>query len=122
MTLTIAVPLAPAPAAPVPVTAPSGAPVGWRHGGLRPGPRVVVAVAADLLGPLNDHLAALPSLPWMRGRIDLVSDDALVSGAWRPGGPVDATLSLMGGPAPEAARTLLRLCARLGIVAGRGLA
>lgn len=103
------------------IATPSGRAVGWRHGGLRPGPRVLVGVASALLDPLDARLRALPSLPWMRGRVDLVGLDALADDLWTPRTPVDATLAIPAGDAPGAARIVLRLCARLGMIEGRGL-
>ena len=122
MNCTLAIPLAPAPAPALALHAACGTPIGWRHGGLRAGPRVLAGVGPDLLEPLHRHLAALPTLPWMRGRVDLIEIDALADDLYLPRAPVDATISLMTGPADQAARTLLRLCTRLGMVAGRGLA
>ena len=102
----------------------SGETVGYRLPGVRHGPNVVIAVASHLMEPLTKRLAALPTLPWMRGALEIVDLDAVADEAWRPTRPIDATLSLPSHLPCEYAerdgyRTILRLCARLGMIEGR---
>lgn len=102
-------------------SASSGATIGYRLPGGRHGPNVVVAAAPDLIEPLTERLAALPTLSWMRGALEIVNLDAVADGAWHPFRPIDATLSLPSHSAGEAAakdgyRTILRLCMRLGMI------
>lgn len=104
----------------------SGATIGYRLPGARPGPNVVVATATGLIEPLTDRLAALPTLPWMRGALEIVDLDAIADGAWHPFRPIDATLSLLSHSAGEASAkdgywTILRLCGRLGMIDSRGV-
>ena len=114
---------------------------GFRVGGLMAGPNVVVACEAALARQVYQRLLLIPSLNRLRGRLFLISLDRLddlqelgsLRGLLGVTGPVDNILTL---PAVEletldetAAAELirrnyygvLRLCARMGMVQGRGI-
>ncbi|WP_308917823.1 hypothetical protein [Jannaschia sp. LMIT008] len=117
----------PGPFVEVLTVAAPGLVAGYRFPGGRPGPTLLVALSDALLDPVSDRMAALPTLPWMRGVLDLVRLDAVGWGDWTPPGPTDATLSLPVHDATAAAVregywSILRMCTRMGMIDGRGVA
>ena len=96
--------------------------------GGRPGPRAAAFPSAALVHPLHLRLAGLSSLARMRGTPVLADLDAAARG---PGAlpaaahGADGSVSLAPSASPAAERlaywTVLRLCARLGMIAGRGV-
>ncbi|MBV2361304.1 hypothetical protein KUH32_16185 [Thalassococcus sp. CAU 1522] len=117
------------------LTADGGDIVGYRLGGARPGPSLMVAGYAPLALQVFDRLLALPTLPWLRGTLTLVSLGALNEGRTvcgldhAPNQPVDEVLFLPfaadSALQDAASRTgywmVLRLCAKLGMIDGRGI-
>ncbi|SPH23973.1 hypothetical protein DEA8626_03050 [Defluviimonas aquaemixtae] len=108
-------------------------PFGYRIGGIRPGPTAVVAGHSPIAQDIYERLLDLPTLPWLRGSLVLITLDALDVASIDDElidliGPVDRTLHL---PFPsredhdEAVRqgywTVLKLCAQLGMISGRGV-
>lgn len=114
---------------------------GFRVGGLVNGPDVVVACQAALARQVYQRLLLIPSLNRLKGKLFLISLDRLddlqelgsLRGLLGVNGPIDHILTL---PAVEldtldeiAATELvrrkyyavLRLCARMGMVQGRGI-
>ena len=107
---------------------------GYRIGGARPGPTVVVAGYAPVAPDIYDRLLKLPTLPWMRGTLVLVTLDTLDAALIEEElvgqiGPVERTIHLpypdRRDSEPEIRRgywTVLKACARLGMISGRGVA
>lgn len=108
-------------------------PFGYRIGGARPGPTAVVAGYAPIARDIYDRLLGLPSLPWLRGSLVLITLDALDLAVIDEElidliGPVDRTLHL---PFPSRAErevavqegywAVLKLCSQLGMISGRGV-
>lgn len=108
-------------------------PFGFRVGGVRPGPTVVVAGYAPDSAVIYDRLLDLPTLPWLRGTLVLMTLDALDHGDFDGDlmaqiGPVNRTLHLPFARRGDAVtairegyRTVLQLCAQLGMISGRGV-
>lgn len=106
---------------------------GYKIGGSRPGPTVVVAGYAPVANDIYERLLDLPTLPWLRGSLVLITLDALDIATIDEEltdliGPVDRTLHLpfrAGRDHVDAARegywTVLKLCAQLGMISGRGI-
>jgi hypothetical protein len=109
--------------------------LGYRLGGSRPGPNVLVAGLSRVAEQVFEGLLALPTLPWLRGELVLIALEALDEEG--PGGRVEA-LSETGfdeilflpyavkapfseEAAREGYRTVLRLCTQLGMIDGRGV-
>lgn len=102
----------------------SGHDIGRSLGGLRAGPTLLVATGPGLYAPLHRRLAALPSLPWMRGRLLLIrlsdAEDGLDE-IW-----VDDMVCLPqearnGATVPAAYWTVLRKATAMGMIDGRGV-
>ena len=113
----------------------TGAPFGYRLQGTKAGPQLVVAGVCPFAEDVFDRILRIPTLPWIRGTLVLLRLDALdnVSSDLQsldPLGPVDRTLTLPihNGEALEAFEVrrsyhqILRTCAELGMIAGRGVA
>jgi len=118
------------------LTSPSGtSTIGYRLGGFNAGPSVVVAGYSPIAGAVYDRLISLPTISWMRGTLTLIFLDELDRC-----GPVSSTItdgvqepnelhflpSNFDEPFNEAAIrsgywSTLRLCASLGMIAGRGI-
>lgn len=114
---------------------------GFCVGGLMEGPNVVVACQAALARQVYQRLLLIPSLNRLKGRLFLISLDRLddlqniasLRGLLGVGGPIDHILTLpvveldtLGETAAtELVRrnyyAVLRLCARMGMVQGRGI-
>lgn len=114
---------------------------GFRVGGLMEGPDIVVACHAALARQVYQRLLLIPSLNRMKGRLFLISLDRLddlqdlasLHGLLGVSGPIDHILTLPAveldtldeGAATELVRrnyyAVLRLCARMGMVQGRGI-
>jgi len=109
--------------------------LGYRLGGSRPGPKVLVAGHSVVADHVFERLLARPTLPWLRGELVLIALEALDD--VRSGEPV-AALTEAGfdeilflpyaAKAPysdeaahEGYRTVLRLCAQHGMIDGRGV-
>ena len=104
-------------------------------GGLRPGPVVVVSGFTALASPVYDRLLELSSLPFIRGTLLLVYTDRLgkTPRQFETIQAVDELLFLpfvevdsadatdLAEAREEAYWTILSLCARLGMIAGRGI-
>lgn len=112
-----------------------GTPFGYRLRGNAAGPQLVVAGFCPMAMPIFDRLLSIPTLPWMRGTLVLVRLDILdecLQDLMRldPLGPVDRTIILPWSHTDEPdTRTLLaqyhmvlRACADLGMISGRGVA
>lgn len=108
-------------------------PFGFRIGGVRPGPTAVVAGYSPVAQEIYERLLDLPTLPWLRGSLVLITLDALDVALIDDEmidliGPVDRTLHL---PFPtrtnreaavrEGYWAVLKLCAQLGMISGRGV-
>ena len=105
---------------------PAGAVIGFRFSGTRSGPTLLVALSDMLFRPVTDRLTRLPTLPWMRGAMDVIHLDAIAQGVWQPDQDTEATLTLPGhvttGPAIRSSYfAILRQCTRLGMIDGRGV-
>lgn len=114
---------------------------GFRVGGLVAGPDVVVACQAALAREVYQRLLLIPSLNRLKGRLFLISLDRLddlrevgsLRGLLGIDGPIDHILTLPFADldaldetaAAELVRrnhyAVLRVCARMGMVQGRGI-
>jgi hypothetical protein len=114
---------------------------GFRVGGLMEGANVVVACQAALARQVYQRLLLIPSLNRLKGRLFLISLDRLedlqdiasLRGLLGVSGPIDHILTLPTvelDTLDETAATelvrrnyyaVLRLCARMGMVQGRGI-
>lgn len=109
--------------------------IGYRIGGGRPGPSAVLAGDPDLIEALFERLMAVPTLPWMWGRLHLVSLEFIESGNLHelqtclPEVKVDG-LILLPNPKSDESHDVavndgywagLRLCSQLGMIEGRGV-
>ncbi|MEL7026450.1 MAG: hypothetical protein AAGO57_04355 [Pseudomonadota bacterium] len=109
----------------------SGQVFGNRLMGAGPGPQLVVAGFGNDAEETFDHLMSIPTLPWMRGRLILLSLDALSETAMEidtlsPLGSVDRTMILPTDASSDDrsgdnARHVLRTMTELGMIAGRGV-
>lgn len=119
----------------------TGRQFGFCVGGLMDGPDVVVASQAALARQVYQRLLLIPSLNRLRGRLFLISLDRLddlqdirsLHGLLGVGGPLDHLLTLPfvdletldDTAAAELVQrnyyAVLRLCARMGMVQGRGI-
>lgn len=108
--------------------------IGYRVGGGRPGPNLLVIGAGAVIETLFERLIGLPTLPWMWGRLYLVSQDAVEPGlkgcpfGTLPEVVFDDVLALPLSEAQEDAdpvrdsyRVILRACSGMGMIAGRGV-
>lgn len=109
--------------------------LGYHIGGAFAGPKLLVTADMSLLASVFDRLSNLPTLPWMRGELWMINlnafDDSaklqVPSSLWDT--PFDATIMLpyehSGFPEKSAIAegywTVLRLCADLGMISGRGV-
>ena len=98
------------------------------HGGMRPGPTLLVLMAPELFAVLAARFAEVPSMPWIRGRIVLADLDRIASAPASTLdrlGPIDATVKLpfaaTGTADRDGCRHVLSHAASLGIIAGRGI-
>ncbi len=113
----------------------SGAVIGYRLQGGRAGPSVLVAGHNPFAEGIYDRLMALPTLPWLRGSLCLIiletfdneaCPDSLLTD---PSDKFDEVLFLPYSPetenGPEMIKEgywmVLRLCAQLGMIDGRGV-
>jgi hypothetical protein len=108
-------------------------PFGFRIGGARPGPTAVVAGYSPVACEIYSLLLELPTLPWLRGALVLITLDALNDASIDKElsdliGPVDRTLHLpfpARGDQEAALRegywAILKLCTQLGMISGRGV-
>ena len=113
----------------------SGDVIGYRFGGSQPGPNALIAADAVLIEALFDRLNALPTLPWMWGKLYLVAlddfdcsdmdnikdhlaDVALDELVMLPN--ADGHFE-QGYAVDRAYWATLRLCSRLGMIEGRGV-
>ncbi len=113
----------------------SGENIGYRFGGDRPGPNALVAGDATLMDALFDRLCNLPTLPWMWGKLYLVTLDGVECTGLPdiarciPDMAFDALVMLPNEPAEHtrdfsldrAYWATLRLCRQLGMIEGRGV-
>lgn len=109
--------------------------IGYRIGGARPGPNIIVSCFSPVAGGVLDRLMSLPTIPWLRGTICLIMVDQLDDQVgpepllYGPGERVDEILflpyhsDLVGEPKAikDGYWLILRLCARLGMIDGRGV-
>lgn len=118
------------------LTCPSnGSLVGYSVQGSRPGPNILVSGHSPMAQKIFDMLMALPTLPWLRGSITLIfvevfDQDVLPrANAHIPKDRLDELLFLPFCPdqdtedcaVKEGYWSILRLCARLGMIDGRGV-
>ena len=108
---------------------------GYRLVGASAGPQIVVAGTCSSAEKVFDRMLSIPTLPWMRGNLILVRLDALDDfvgeiSALKPFGKIDRTLILPWTSDEETSdlftrrsyHKVLRACADLGKIAGRGVA
>jgi len=103
-------------------------PTGYQFTGASSGPEILVAAPKHLASAVFKRLLNLPTLPWMRGAIRFVELDAAQS-TYRGEKTFDEMLCLPCVQDQEldeqsirhALLTTLRLCAKLGMISGRGL-
>lgn len=107
--------------------------IGYRIGGGRPGPSAVLAGDPDLIEALFERFMAIPTLPWMWGRLHLVSLEFIESGNLHelhtclPEVKVDGLILLRIPKSDENHDVAvndgywegLRLCSQLGMIEGR---
>lgn len=109
--------------------------IGYRFIGGRPGPCIMIAGFSPVAHAVFDRLLTIPTLPWLRGTLYMMMPDGLdqidgqsVAG-FVPDGQVDEVMFLPDSGSREgfidAVREgywmTLRLCARLGMIDGRGI-
>lgn len=112
----------------------NGAVFGYRLVGASAGPQVAVLGSCAAAELAFDRLMNIPTLPWMRGNLVLIQIDALDAAfsqidALESLGPIDRTITLPRASAvvPTEAevrqyyQSVLRVCAELGMISGRGL-
>ncbi len=113
----------------------TGTSFGYRLVGASAGPQIVVAGICPSAAQVFVRLLAIPSLPWMRGNLVLIRLDAL-DNLWgdlslmSPLGEIDRTLILPWSDIEDTDAELirrgylmvLRACAELGMICGRGVA
>lgn len=113
----------------------SGEAIGYRFGGDRPGPNALVAGDAPLMEALFERLHDLPTLPWMWGKLYLVTLDGVECTGLPdisrciPDMTFDALILLPYAPGADthdfsvdrAYWDSLRLCRQLGMIEGRGV-
>ena len=113
----------------------SGAEIGFRFGGNYPGPNALIAGDVALIDALSDRLLALPTLPWMWGKLYLVEIDGIARLDIRDAQsglahvmfdevillPHAKTFADWQGTVNQAYWTTLKLCRRLGMIEGRGV-
>jgi hypothetical protein len=109
-------------------------PYGVRFGGDRPGPSALFTAPSTTIETVARRMIKLPTLPWIWGHIYLISSDMISSGQ-----QVDVTsclpnvifddITISAASNQDSTDTLdaaywtvLRLCARLGMIQGRGVA
>ncbi|MEJ6404929.1 hypothetical protein [Yoonia sp. 2307UL14-13] len=105
------------------------APLGYRLGGFRAGPSLVVTGCDRVAEAVFDRLLAVPTLAWMRGRLTLIFMDRLDGEAFdelEPSLPVDQTIILPHDAVADDMVTaaywmVLRACTQLGMIDGRGV-
>lgn len=118
-------------------TAATGRVFGHRITGASAGPQLVVAGHGTAAMQVFLRLMAIPTLPWMRGRLVLIQLDAMddlihdISGLTSLG-PVDRTMILADANGPDANgaddgllhrnyHLVLGVCTQLGMISGRGV-
>lgn len=112
----------------------SGEVFGYRFVGHAAGPQVAVIGACASAGQAFDRLLSIPTLPWMRGNLVLIRADVLECivgdlSSLTQVGAVDRTMILPWTNLEQADpvlvrryyRDVLRACARLGMISGRGV-
>lgn len=110
----------------------TGGTFGYRFGGARPGPVLVAMGSGELVEHVALRLRRIPSLPWLRGTLCLLSADranaqAIDSLLAPHPGTVDRVVHLPfsedTGPQAvrDAAWKILGVAATLGMIQGRGL-
>lgn len=113
----------------------TGTVIGYCLGGGRPGPNLLISGFDPLISEIFEKLIEIPTLPWMWGQLYLVTLDAL--DAEYNGNPLEELNGITFDdviflPALDAAmdvpataqdgyRTVLRACAGMGMIAGRGI-
>ena len=113
----------------------SDVPFGLRLNGASAGPQVVVAGTCDAAQTVFDRLLSIPTLPWMRGSLVMIQLETLDGmlgdlSDITPLGPIDRTVVLpwANNVEPDELQIrrnyhmVLRLCADMGMIAGRGVA
>jgi hypothetical protein len=112
----------------------SSMPYGVRFGGDRPGPNALFAAPATIIDAVSRRLIKLPTLPWIWGHLYLISPDMMSSEhqadvtSCLPSVVFDdIIISEASDQEPDdisdaAYWTVLRLCSRLGMIQGRGVA
>lgn len=118
------------------LTAPiTGNAIGYGFGGSLPGPNALVAGDAALIEALSERLLRLPTLPWMWGKLYLVSIDGSDCADLEDVRdclaevqldelillPHTKTLQGWQQSVDQGYWTTLRLCSRLGMIEGRGV-
>lgn len=109
--------------------------VGYRFGGAFPGPKLLIAGDGPLIEQAFARLSNLPTFPWMRGQLWLIQLGPLEDGClsrlsqsfWDT--PFDEMILLPFAAEQKASKqavdeaywSVLRLCADLGMISGRGV-
>lgn len=109
-------------------------PLGYKFSGLRAGPAALISAQSRITDAIFERLALVPTLPWLRGSIYLMSQevmdraDARILKAAMAEVAFDEAILLPFADASDTEKaacqgywTTLRLCARLGIIKGRGV-
>ena len=111
----------------------TGTRIGYRLVGNWRGPQLVVAGHGALADRVFERILAIPTLPWIRGRLVMVRLDAIGEYAGslellHPLGEVDRTLMLPFASSEhfavdvrEGYQSVLRAAAELGMIRGRGV-
>lgn len=112
----------------------TGSIFGYRVVGTKVGPQVVVAGCRAEAKDVFERLLAIPTLPWLRGNLVLILLDALDDigrdiSKIESIGHIDRTIMLTESSADEGGEKLkrenfhmiLRSCAELGMISGRGV-
>lgn len=102
---------------------------GYELTGASAGPTILVAGISPLVEAVFNRLTALPTLPWMSGKIRLQILSECDRDVAMPDEIVDEVLYLPGLVVPDLSEeaikdgylAVLRLCTRLGMIAGRGV-
>lgn len=108
--------------------------IGHRLIGASAGPQLVVAGVCPSADEVFQRILSIPTLPWMRGnlvllRLDRLEDAAEVLHEISYIGPIDRTIFLPWPDTETLSKPLvrrsyhmvLRACAELGMIAGRGV-
>jgi len=105
--------------------------VGYHVSGAQRGPTLLIASDAEVIQPVYRRVLALPNLPWLRGNLLLVRlgqtagpcDAIMLDQLAAQFNPIDDVLHIAGSGSDQQALywTILRFCAKYGMISGRGV-